>query len=312
MSYWQMDDKFLGHHKTIRALRAGAEALQMWVALRSYVAHNETDGDIPNEDIDDLPGAPKHPRKWLKVLVDCGKPTPEGRGAGLVDPTVTGWKMHNYEKRGMTRQQIDLARENAKKRKENWKERQAGTHAERRSEHVPNDTGTSPRVRVPAGALPSSPIPSHPTEGEESAREPVSETKLRPPKPLSSSERQALALRPAHADDVAVLEAWRDRFKKEGVFFTAERAVAIAERRNEDMTHQDALDALEGAAADEWFIAQGAKVELVFAKRARFEAYRDAGRAIRTGAPLKRPKGAPAPRQPHSGYSPSAHAKEIT
>jgi hypothetical protein len=58
VTYWQMDDKFLGHHKTIRALRAGAEALQMWLALRNYVAHNETDGEIPDEDIDDLPGAP--------------------------------------------------------------------------------------------------------------------------------------------------------------------------------------------------------------------------------------------------------------
>lgn len=160
LSFWQMDDKFLGHHKVIRALRAGAEALLMWVALRSYVAHNETDGDVPDEDIDDLPGAPKNPRKWLKVLVECGKPTTGGRGAGLVEQTSTGWRFHNYEKRGLTRQQIETAREKAKARKEQWKERQGGTQPERRSERVPNTDGTSPRVGAPAGALPSHPIPS--------------------------------------------------------------------------------------------------------------------------------------------------------
>lgn len=167
MTYWQMDDKFLGHHKTVRALRAGAEALQMWIALRSYVANNESDGVIPDGDIDDLPGAPKNPRRWLKVLVECGKPAigTEERGAGFVDVLQGAWKIHNYEKRGLSRAQIDAKRDADRTRKERWKERQPGTHQERRSEHVPNasrtPSGASPRVRAPAGALPSHPIPSH-------------------------------------------------------------------------------------------------------------------------------------------------------
>lgn len=154
----------------------------------------------------------------------------------------------------------------------------------------------------PCPALPPPASPPHPRE---SARE----SGVR----LSSSQRQTLALQQAQPEDVAVLEAWRDRFKKEGVFFTADRAVNLAERRAEDMTHQDAIDALEGAAVDDWFVAQGAKLELIFGKRSRFESYRDAGRAIRQGkAPAGRPKGVPAPRQPDSGtYSPLANATRV-
>ncbi len=301
-----MDDKFLRHHKTIRALRAGAEALQMWVALRSYVANNETDGEIPNEDIDDLPGAPKNPRKWLSVLVECGKPIDGGRGAGLVDPIPTGWKLHNYEKRGLTREQIETAREKARTRKEHWKERQSGTQPERRSERVPNDTGTSPRVRAPAGALPSSPIPSHPTEGTDRARnvQPV----------ISAGRRQELSLQQASPEDVEVFEAWRERFNMPDAHFTADRALPLEQRRTEDMTQQDALDALVGAETDEWFTRQGHKLRLVFCDRERFETYRNIGRDIRAGRPPPPKSGVmknAAPRQPDSGYRPSRYATEI-
>lgn len=98
--------------------------------------------------------------------------------------------------------------------------------------------------------------------------------------------------------DVAVLKAWQERFQKTDVVLTADRTLHIAERRAEGMTHQDALDALEGAAAEPWFVKQGAKVSLVFNDRERFEVYRDRGRAIREGkdpdAPRVDPKRADA------------------
>lgn len=103
------------------------------------------------------------------------------------------------------------------------------------------------------------------------------------PDQISSARRAALAFERPDPADLKVLEAWRDRFKKTDVVFTAERAMYIAERRREGMTHQDAIDALEGAAEDDWFMRQGAKASLVFNKRERFEGYRDAGRAARTG-----------------------------
>ena len=137
-----------------------------------------------------------------------------------------------------------------------------------------------------------------------------------PPKPISSSRRQALAFCMADPDDVAVLEAWRDRFQKTDVVFTADRSVPIAERRARGMTQQDALDAVAGAERDDWFLGKGSPLSLIFNKQERFEQYRDAGRAIREGRPLPRAarssaRGAPPPRQPDSGYRPSEHAQEL-
>lgn len=158
MSYWQVDDSFLGHHKTVRALRSGAEALQMWCALRHYVAVNNTDGVIPDEDINDLPHAPKSPRKWLRVLVECGKPMGDGeRGDGLVDPHAAGWRLHDYQDHGLSSTEILKRKEDARERKRRWKERQSGTH----TEHVPNASRTT-NERPP---IPSHPIPSPSQEG---------------------------------------------------------------------------------------------------------------------------------------------------
>jgi hypothetical protein len=97
--------------------------------------------------------------------VECGKPQPGGtRLAGLVDPCPCGWKMHNYEKHGLTRQQIEHARKKAKERKDRYRDRQDGTGEERRSESVPDGDGTEdeqgPRGYAPARALPSHPLPS--------------------------------------------------------------------------------------------------------------------------------------------------------
>lgn len=158
MSFFQIDDKFLGHHKTKRALRKGAEALQMWLALRTYVATNETDGFIPDEDIDDLSGAPRSPRKWLRVLVECGKPlTGGGRGAGLVDPVENGWRLHNYGKHGLTREQIEARRKATRERVERWRNK---THGNATSNAPKVDVSNASGNAVTNGS-PSHPIPSH-------------------------------------------------------------------------------------------------------------------------------------------------------
>jgi len=126
MTRWAMDDQFLGHHKTKRAMRVGLEALLMWFALRTYVSINLTDGFIPDEDIDDLPHAPKSPRRWLQVLVECGKPLPDGsRGPGLVDQVVNGWMLHDYEHHGELKNVIDARRASNRDRQKNLRERKS-------------------------------------------------------------------------------------------------------------------------------------------------------------------------------------------
>lgn len=124
---FEIDDHFLGHHKTVRAIRRGAESLQMWMAIRTYVAVNNTDGFIPDEDICDLPMAPKNPKKWLMVLVECGKPMPDGtRGPGLVDIVDGGWKLHDYRDHGLSPDEITRRKQLSRDRKHRWRLKRLG------------------------------------------------------------------------------------------------------------------------------------------------------------------------------------------
>jgi len=300
MSWLELDDGILDHPKFIRAVKlGGSEAVHLWLSVKAYCNKQLTDGHVPEDMLDEVRG-PKDAKKRATALAALIE-------VNLLEKVADGVQMHNYLKWSRSRADVlESRRKNS--------ERQAKS----RGSHAVTDAATAravtPSVTTPSPLLSLSSSNPSPSQGE-SAREPVSETKLKVPGArLTSAQRQELSLQPAAPEDVAVLEAWRDRFKKTGVFFTADRAVPLAERRAEDMTHQDALDALEGAAADDWFLTQGAKVELVFGNRSRFEAYRDAGRAIREGkAPARRPKGAPAPRQPDSGtYSPLSKVQRVT
>lgn len=145
MSRFEIDDQFLGHHKTVRALRKGAEALQMWLAIRTYVAINNSDGIVPDEDIDDLPGAPKSPRKWLAVLVECGKPVPgEGRGPGLVDAVDGGWRLHDYRDHGLSPDEIERRKELSRERQRRWRESRVPNASRNGVTHSPPNAVTNP------------------------------------------------------------------------------------------------------------------------------------------------------------------------
>lgn len=89
-------EEFVGGEKWRRALKlGGGEAIIMWLALARYAAeHPVNDGFIPDEDIEILAGAPRHPRRALRALVDCGCRGPDGvRGAGLVGSVESGWRL---------------------------------------------------------------------------------------------------------------------------------------------------------------------------------------------------------------------------
>jgi hypothetical protein len=90
---------FVGSEKWRRAVKlGGSDAIVMWLALKCYASqHPSTEGFVPDENIDDLPGGPRKPRKALKALIDCGQLMPDGsRGAGLVDVAEGGWHLHDY------------------------------------------------------------------------------------------------------------------------------------------------------------------------------------------------------------------------
>lgn len=157
MTHWQMDDAFLGHHKTKRALRHGLESLLMWCALRTYVAVNLSDGVIPDEDIDDLPHAPKNPRRWLAVLVECGKPLEDGtRGPGLVDHlTGNRWALHDYQDHGESKEKVEARRAATRERQKRF--RNAGGQ---RATNAPTNEVSNEVSNGVTNASPSHPIPS--------------------------------------------------------------------------------------------------------------------------------------------------------
>lgn len=117
-------EEFLGDDKTKRAIKAGGyEILALWLAMKGYAAEHGTDGFVPDEDIDHLPGAPPRPRKALKALVECGRLQPDGtRKAGLVDPATLGWQLHDYLDHASSSDELELRRVKAREQKRKRRE----------------------------------------------------------------------------------------------------------------------------------------------------------------------------------------------
>lgn len=154
---------------------------------------------------------------------------------------------------------------------------QSAEESDAASQGVTNNNESSRTVTIrhslPCPALPP-PAPPRPAD----VRVPVAGQ-------VSSGKRQELSLQLAAPEDAEIFEAWREKFKMPDAHFTADRALPLRQRRAEDMTQQDALDALAGAATDDWFTRQGRKLKLVFSDRERFETYRNVGRDLRAGRP---------------------------
>jgi hypothetical protein len=113
-------EEFLTHEKTVRAIaKGGAEAIQLWLAFKRYCAINLTDGAIPREDIESLPGCPKRNLKnALKALIECGRLEKDGkRGPGLVVQDGEFIVLHDYQDHNKSREEVELARERDKIKK---------------------------------------------------------------------------------------------------------------------------------------------------------------------------------------------------
>lgn len=156
-------EEWLLHEKTQRAIaKGGHEVVTLWLAIKRYCACNLTDGFVPDEDIECLPGAPAKARKALKALVECGSLGRDGiRGSGLVDPAPGGWQLHDYDDHSKSREEIELAREKARVKKE--RQRQAAREELGRLRGQTGDRSTSPPRAVPPPV--PGPVPGgHPTK----------------------------------------------------------------------------------------------------------------------------------------------------
>lgn len=128
-------EEFLNEEKTKRAIKlGGGDAILMWLAIKSYVSRKNSAGFVPDEAIDDLQGAPKNPRKALKVLVDCGLRGTNGKhGAGLVDKHEFGWMLHDYDDHGTPQEVEAERREKARQQKANRRAQLAAEAAARKA-----------------------------------------------------------------------------------------------------------------------------------------------------------------------------------
>lgn len=213
-----LKEEFLGSPKWTRAVElGGSDAIVMWLALKGYAASNPTDGFIPDDDVERLPGNPRAPRKALKALVECGRKNRNGsRGNGLVDPVENGWQLHDYLEHAPSSDEVAERRRKAKERKDRWRDKnepgtrigtRSGTEQERVPERSGNASGTRSGThdgtRPPAGGGARVPSPLKPTLEEED-----------PPTPLRDPLGESLSgTNPrSRADVLAIFDAWKLEF----------------------------------------------------------------------------------------------------
>lgn len=185
-------EEFIGSPKWLRAIEiGGSDAVVMWLVLKAYAAANPTDGFIPADDIERLPGKPKNWRKALTALVECGRRNRDGtRSAGLVDPEEHGVQLHDYLDHAPSSAEVEERRRKERERKRLQRGTSVGTNRGTR----PGTTGgtedgtsggttdgTEPgtgggtahgvpappraRPRVPTQPYPSPPTPPNPPSG---------------------------------------------------------------------------------------------------------------------------------------------------
>lgn len=296
MSYWEMDDGFLGHHKTRRAVREGWEALGMWTALRTYVAQYLTDGFIPDEEIDTLPNAPRNPRRWLDVLVRCGKPGSDGsRGAGLVDRVAGGFMLHDYSDHGLPAAEIRKRKADAAARQKRWRD----SKNKAKTECVTRYETQTQRV---SNAPPSHPIPYDLDLSDNSNQRP---DRLEPDGPAAQRERPKHVARfersmraPNDSDCVAHLlfDAFVAETGKTGLKYDHKARELFERLVDENVTTREIADVVAGAKLDEW--ATGT-AKLAASAILGSSEQRQRFAALARDPP--RPRGTKAPRQPNGG-----------
>ncbi len=139
-------EEFVGGEKWRRAFKLGrSDAIVMWIALKCYASqHPSAEGFVPDEDIDELPGAPRAARRALDALVHCGRLQSDGsRGAGLVEAVDGGWRLHDYLDHAPPPEELELRREKARLKKQRQRESQRRELEEVRAQRRDASPGTT-------------------------------------------------------------------------------------------------------------------------------------------------------------------------
>lgn len=138
--YMRVEVGFPGCEK---AIKAGGEALWMWLAMKAYCKVNETDGRVPACMIGRLQGPePTRQKRLVARLVE----------ARLVDVSGRDFMLHDYLDWEESSADAAKRRANARKRKADWEQRHAARE-ERDRNGVPNTVTTDHGNAVPNASV---------------------------------------------------------------------------------------------------------------------------------------------------------------
>lgn len=138
--YMRVEVGFPGCEK---AIKAGGEALWMWLAMKAYCKVNETDGRVPACMIGRLQGPePTRQKRLVARLVE----------ARLVDVSGRDFMLHDYLDWEESSADAAKRRANARKRKADWEQRHAARE-ERDGNGVPNTVPPDHRNAVPNASV---------------------------------------------------------------------------------------------------------------------------------------------------------------
>lgn len=105
---------FAGHEK---AIRAGGDAIWLWLAMKDYAKREGTDGRIPGVKIGRLEGPePSKQKRLTKRLIE----------AGLLEKSGDDYWLHDYLEWEESAEQAEERRAAARKRKRDWDARRRG------------------------------------------------------------------------------------------------------------------------------------------------------------------------------------------
>lgn len=265
MTWMTLDDAMLDHPKFIRAVkRGGSEAVHLWLGLRAYCAKHLTDGDVPEDMLDEVrgPSDPKRRRAALEALL--------ADDVGLLERTSTGVRLHDYLQWSESRVQVLAKREKARERKARSRgTASAGREESRRDEQrdgartddVHSGVVTNPRARdLPSHPIPSHPDPPNPPSGDAGGSDSKPDLETRATAYLRDEQGERLRHQPAETwpEVRQVLDAFRAAWPKAPApvirgGLRDSRLRAVLERLSEGYAPGELARAVKASASDEHY-----------------------------------------------------------
>jgi len=250
VNYMRVDPGFPGHEK---AIKAGGDAIWLWLAMKAYAKREGTNGRIPGVKIGRLEGPePSKQRRLAKRLV----------AVGLLESCGEDFNLHDYLDWEESAEQAEEKRAAARKRKRDWDAKQrAIRNADR--ECVSNAvTNADTHASVTASSNTSNPNQAKPNQTIDH----LSSTSS--PQPGLPGVQEAMVGEDANPDSMAavrqVFEAWKLDTGHHKAKLDKKRAARIRARFREGFSIGDLITAINNRHRDRWLMGTDPKSPRMF------------------------------------------------